>query len=545
MHANYRFIVDPRLQYHAQSMNADDYVDWNAVLQVIASSESQADSCPICLDLAAAPRMAKCGHIFCLQCLVRFMAAEQDETKIYDKKPRSKKCPLCEESIYMSEIKSVRWYSGNEGSAPREGTDVCLRLMKRRHGSTLALPRDGAEALAEDDDIPWFYAAEVMDYAHIMKGTAEYMLEQLEGDEAALIHQENENTDLFKDDTFQSFDRALRILQEAKERIKLIKSPVDGNNTVVGSRKTRATKHEDRPEAISNMSTQHMSSLQELQHRFESSGPTSNTEFFFYQGLRHYYLSPLDIRILKQAFGSFASFPATILPRVERVSTGHVVDDDLRKRSKWLGHLPRGCEVSFLECDWTDTVPKEVLGRFSEEIERRRRRNEEKDAMEEKARLKAERDEDYLRYAHVRRRLPDEPQPSWFREDEFQSLSHIEDDGIDSNHTSATPPWGHRAAESPFNSLASMSTSPSASRTVWGTQAVVTDGDSQHRIEHLSGQDDGWLQNWESDLLHHEDDLVAQAQALSITGDQSKVSGGKKKKAKKITLMSTTVRRGA
>jgi hypothetical protein len=49
-----------------------------------------------------------------------------------------------------------------------------------------------------------------------------------------------------------------------------------------------------------------------------------------------------------------------------------------------------------------------------------------------------------------------------------------------------------------------------------------------------------------------EDDLVAQAQALSLAGEAdakkpggSGGGGGKKKKQKKITLMSTNVRRGA
>ena len=69
---------------------------------------------------------------------------------------------------------------------------------------------------------------------------------------------------------------------------------------------------------------------------------SSDHPFYFYQALPHFYLSPLDIRILKTAFGDYSSFPATILPRVEHISTGHIVDDELRKRVKYLGHLPQG-----------------------------------------------------------------------------------------------------------------------------------------------------------------------------------------------------------
>ena len=62
--------------------------------------------------------------------------------------------------------------------------------------------------------------------------------------------------------------------------------------------------------------------------------------------------------------------------------------------------------------------------------------------------------------------------------------------------------------------------------------------------------EDGWLQGWEKDLLQ-EEEMIAQAQAMSL-GEEAesstaakKPAGGKGKKKKKITLMSTNVRRGA
>lgn len=46
----------------------------------------------------------------------------------------------------------MRWYTGQEGTPPREGDDVVLRLVMRQPGSTLALPRDGADALNKVSD---------------------------------------------------------------------------------------------------------------------------------------------------------------------------------------------------------------------------------------------------------------------------------------------------------------------------------------------------------------------------------------------------------
>ncbi|KIW07968.1 hypothetical protein, variant [Verruconis gallopava] len=592
VHANYRFIVDPRGDYHSQSVDPDVYPDWSNVLQILASSQSQVASCPICLGEPTAPRMARCGHIFCLPCLIRFMHADDESKRIPEKKARSKRCPICEDTIYMSETRPVRMYQGQEGLPPMEGGDVVLRLVKRDAGSTLALPRDGATSLRKDEDIPWYFAAEVMDFAHIMKGTEDYMLSQLDNDIEAVKLQEQEDALMFPDDTSEWSRRAVRMLEEAKEKVKGIGGPVAAVQPPAETVRERAP-IEFHPESSapamyniqhasgSGQSVSEISSVQtspptsiasaeqsDVQrkqlappqprlsgHQHGHSGNQAPPVYYYYQALLHYYLSPLDIRILREAFGHFSCFPATILPRVERVSTGHVVDDELRKRTKYLAHLPYGCEVNFLECDWTDTVAPEVLEKFRPEIERRRKRNEEKEAREEKARLNAEKEEE-KRYAHLRRRRPDSVTHAWTEED-FQPLGRSEaiegDVAAVTGGTGASPPWATSRQGSAFASLASISTSPNTARTVWGTAAVPPSSPPLYAEAEREPVDDGWLQGWEKDLLQ-EEDIVAQVQALSL-GESSKSGaasrnasgggGGKKKKKQKITLMSTTTRRGA
>lgn len=301
----------------------------------------------------------------------------------------------------------------------------------------------------------------------------------------------------------------------------------------------------DGPTAAATTSAQQQTPFKTRQQ--QQQGSTAPSEYYFYQALLHYYLSPLDIRILKDAFGNFASFPSTILPRVERVSTGHIVDDDLRRRIKYLAHLPYGCEVNFLECDWTDTVQPEILERYKKDIEARRKRNQDKEARDEKARLSAEAREEQ-RYAFARRRRVS-PERQRFAADDFQPLAA--DTGLSSSaeQMSTSPPWSNRRQGSQYASLASPGTSPSTSRTVWGTPAIASISPSLEPLPQPQGPvDDGWIQNWEEMLLS-EDQLVAQAQSLSINGESSKAASGptagKKKKAKKITLMSTNVRRGA
>lgn len=59
--------------------------------------------CPICLEALqeiVAPRVTKCGHIFCWPCLVRYLS--------YEQKHNWKKCPLCADPIQKKDVRRVR-----------------------------------------------------------------------------------------------------------------------------------------------------------------------------------------------------------------------------------------------------------------------------------------------------------------------------------------------------------------------------------------------------------------------------------------------------
>ncbi|TKA64031.1 hypothetical protein B0A55_10126 [Friedmanniomyces simplex] len=591
IHANYRFIVTPQGEYSAQAADADVHIDWSSVLQIIASPLSQNASCPICLGEPVAPRMPKCGHIFCMPCLIRYMHSDGDNARpAHEKKARWKKCPICEDSIYISETRPVRWYVGQEIDALREGTDVVLRLVKRKAGSTLAMPRESTDVVPKGEAIPWYFAAEVMDYARVMKGSEEYMLQQYDDAIAAIQQQEREDELMFGEDA-EWTSRAVRMLNEAKEKMKGIgnppaqpkkperqevkqdgRPPIKFNDSEEGvpqmylqqhasnapSAPTTTQETNDEPVSANDSAGVPSNStiprtLHEMRQRQNATRPEP-AEYLFYQAPLHYYLSPLDIRILKAAFNSYQHFPSSILPRVERVSNGHVVDDELRKRIKYLGHLPYGCEVGFLECDWTDTVPPHILEGFSDVLERRRKKHDEKEAREEKERVRIERlGEKELAHIRRARRVPslgEDPTLSVEWEALPTSTTYSQDATW---NEAASPPWPNRTT-SGFASLASPSTSPTAHRTVWGTAAIAAASEPDVLAalpsdNEFRQRDDGWLQGWERDLL--DEGLAARVGSGGGTGGSGSGSGGaggggkKGKKGKKITLMSTTARRGA
>lgn len=505
------------------------------------------------------------------------MHSTDDADQVPEKKARWKKCPICWDSVYISETRPVRWYTGQEGAPPREGDDVVLRLVMRQPGSTLALPRDGADVLGKSEDIPWYLAAEVTDYARIMKGSEEYMIGQYDSEIEELRRQETEDELMFGEEP-EWTRKAMKAIYEAKERIKGIGDPP--------APKEPAEKKPKRLPIQYNMLDEESSEMFFVQHTSKSgldlpervsaltaiesdaSTPEDNPKpqselqrknpgqskafragvneahhpdapYFFYQALLHYYLAPLDIRILKSAFGNFASFPSTLLPRVERVSTGHIMDDDLRKRTKYLSHLPYGCEVGFLECNWTDVVSPEILDQFKDDIEKRRKRNRDKENREEKDRLRAEKAEDDARWANARRKRPSVPQDTISHSD-FIPLAPSSLDA-----STSSPPWPSRQGSS-FATLASPSTSPSAPRTVWGTALIGAHSPEMRPHQPDHDADDGWLQSWEQELKE-EDELIARVQESSLNSDENvrPGGGGGKKKKKKITLMSTNARRAA
>jgi hypothetical protein len=258
--------------------------------------------------------------------------------------------------------------------------------------------------------------------------------------------------------------------------------------------------------------------------------------YLFYQprSASHYYLAGLDIRILRHAFAEYENFPSAILARVEHITSPQTIDDDFCRRVKYLGHLPSGSQISFLECDWSEMIEKDVLATFTPEIEKRRRLRREKLVKEEKERETEERSRRYGR----------RPMTTYV-DDDGGSRSHDSEDvkWVIANAVAAvqtgTSPLPDTLSTSPF---ATAALSTSADRTVWGTPRVAsttttplppsTPKEVEVEDPDEPGESGGmWIQNWEEMLRTDKVDV-------------SKNHGSRKKKGKKLVLMSNSVQRG-
>ncbi|KAI1320290.1 hypothetical protein EDD11_001505 [Mortierella claussenii] len=127
-----------------------------------------------------------------------------------------------------------------------------------------------------------------------------------------------------------------------------------------------------------------------LQRRTRASNQVT-TMFYFYQAANghHLYLQPLDIRILKQHFDTYNKFPDTITVKVLGIEETSLTEE-VRKKCKYLGHLPLGCEVSFLDVALESIVGEEGVKPFETELRMRRSKRLEKEAREERERVARE-----------------------------------------------------------------------------------------------------------------------------------------------------------
>ena len=504
-------------------------------------------ACPICLlETPVAPRMTHCGHIACLPCFIRYFADEDVATGLRGTSLKFRNCPICWDSIQFSEIKSVRWYSIDDGtdeentivaSEPREGFDVAMRLFMRKPGTTLALPRDDYIALSQvavlpNGDVPWHYVPEILHYAWIVKGSGQYMAKEANREIEELERMEKEDETAFGDDGFWTQKAIKRIRDTTYDDIG--EGPASQTNLALS---TAIRKAETLDRVSENVPHQYL----------PTSPPLRDTPYLFYQprSASHYYLSGLDVRILKSAFGEYENFPSAILARVEHITSPQTIDDDFRRRVKYLSHLPSGCQVSFLECNWSEMVDQKVLEMFSYEIEKRRRMRREKLVREEKERENEER---------IRRfgRRGMETNAS-YPEDDFFFGSKIQD-SEDVKWVIANALAGVQSGTSPdvTSTLpATIQTSPSTdlsiSRTVWGTPRIPSTATQPTTATTVlpstpkevagnesdeTGESGGmWTKNWEEILK-------------ADNADALKNRNSRKKKGKKLILMSNSVHRG-
>ncbi|KXN88938.1 RING finger protein 10 [Leucoagaricus sp. SymC.cos] len=466
VNAQYRFVMNPNGDYTVHFADPDIFFQWSDILQVIiprstllASAAPTGDrpllgqgdnqtSCPICLAAPTAPRMTKCGHIFCFPCILHYLGTSDNKWA---------RCPICFDSVNERQLKSVKWFdvnivtfedvnnalpevsssSSSIDNSPRPGTILRMRLIERPQITTLALPRSHTwpSELLPPHQAPFHFLPDVYSFSKFMLATPTYIVSDLTRDLDELAS-ERRLLARMKDDLGLSFvDRA-----EAKVRQQIANATALNSPILQGQiEKTTKDQHDleeraafrerrQRDEqslqeeipveflAIKSTGTQtpissappeshQVSNSQDSlprspapqprshpRHRRNINPPPPTTQSYYYyqaaSGLPIYF-HPLDIRILLAHFNNYTAFPDTIDVRVEAFSES-TIDDDLRKRCKYLAHMPEGADVVFIEADLEGVVGLEGLKNFEGSLKSRTTRRQEKGKKDDRAKAKAE-----------------------------------------------------------------------------------------------------------------------------------------------------------
>ncbi|MCJ8735426.1 hypothetical protein PDJAM_G00246750 [Pangasius djambal] len=409
LQANCQFVVIDDQDYQAHFTDPDTLVSWDCVQQVRIYSH-EVPSCPICLYPPVAAHITRCGHIYCWPCMLHYLSLSEKTWS---------KCPICYEAVHSADLKSV---VAMETRQYVPGDVITMRLMRREKGVLVALP--SSQWVKVEEPIR-FGDVRLSSYSKLLLASQDQVLGLLAEERAALQAQLKQEQD---DPQACFIQSALLQLQEREDSLLKRNVPDKGGVEGADMRKLSLTEPTAAEVAVNKLTSskpvlQYASAFDdEIQETAEElpevspepevteaaeqvpdgpgeealtheAEPQQNSQhgpyYYFYQAEdgQQMFLHPVNVRCLLREYGSLENSPQSISATVVEIE-GHTVNEDVRRRHRYLSHLPLTCEFSICELNLQPPVlSKETLDSFSDDLERRRRARQKK-ARDEKRREK-------------------------------------------------------------------------------------------------------------------------------------------------------------
>uniref|UniRef100_A0A3Q3WG22 E3 ubiquitin-protein ligase RNF10 n=1 Tax=Mola mola TaxID=94237 RepID=A0A3Q3WG22_MOLML len=328
LQANCQFVVTDDQDYKAHFTDPDTLVNWDCVQQVRIYSH-EVPSCPICLYPPVAARITRCGHIFCWPCMLHYLSLSDKSWS---------KCPICYEAVHTADLKSVIAMETRQYAV---GDVITMRLMRREKGSLVAMP---SSQWVKVEEPVRFGDARLSPYSKLLLTSPAQALSLVEEEKAVLraqLSQEEDAQGCF-------IQSALCLLQVTKPKVLYVRDDV-----------------------------KHM-----FHHIFLLLLCLPAAD-----GCQQMFLHPVNVRCLLREYGSLEASPDSITATVVEI-VGHTVTEEIRRRHRYLAHLPLTCEFSICELALQPPVLSKVtLDTFADELEKRKRMRQKK-VREEKRREK-------------------------------------------------------------------------------------------------------------------------------------------------------------
>lgn len=302
--------------------SADEPFDWLSIEMVLVP-EIENVLCPICLDVPCTARFTRCGHIYCLPCLLQFFQTSEAAPDGLGNNWRT--CPVCAEPLHLKQLRPIKFCPATE---PQEGDIFHSILIKKPVGSLHpqqpTFPNDSLTSLSP--------------FQRLIPISRTFVLNQIMTPELVYLRSELKKRKSFGEESLElSFHEAAIKFIEDQRKVLL---DLDQNNKSNNNSTNRA----------------------------------NVVDFYYYHQSRdglNVFLHPLCMKILKHHFNTYDSIPSELsLPiiQLERV----LVNASNRKRFKYLDHLSLGTQIILVEVDLRSIVSASTLQSHQKELSLRK-----------------------------------------------------------------------------------------------------------------------------------------------------------------------------
>ncbi|KAF7492701.1 RING finger protein 10 [Sarcoptes scabiei] len=336
VHANCQLVIAEKSNLIGQLENPDLFSEWHAIEEVIYSSKTDDLYCPICLHYPIAARMTRCGHIYCLPCILHYLSLCEE---------KNRPCPICFAEFKQIDLKSVLIQSKTNYLI---GQTITFDLMKIRKLSILPVASNQQEQFKYSFNVRNF--DERFDRFHkLFLSTRSHKLDVVKREinelENELNHCDKENQS-----EICFIESALQQLSQKKLELEI---------------------------DIVEISILDLLNI-------EKNDLKTNDYIYFYQCSdgQHIYLHSINIRMLKHQFQELRNCPESISGKIVELHYQKITEE-CRRRFSHLRHLPISCEFIIAEIEFNDAiVSRQTLDQFSREIKSRSRKRNRKDRVQ-------------------------------------------------------------------------------------------------------------------------------------------------------------------
>lgn len=365
LQANCQFCVSENGNYDVHFVDPDLPVPWDRVERVRVWNEVPS-SCPICLYPPFVPKITRCGHIYCWPCILHYLALGDGG---------SQKCPICHEMVHGKELRSVEEYHDETAVA---GGEMTMRLMCCSRSNAVPRSAGDIEVDASESEVGRDVKIVKISPLDVLNRIIEMETQQLKDRKLAGDLEPVEM--MFVDSAIKE--------SEMREAEVIAAISEDCSNGLSVSETMDAENNSEIQDDVMNTEDEDSNADdKKLTVSSMDQKPKSDKDlYYFYQceDGRHLYIHGLNIKCLLKEYKDFAHCPKVIQGRILEIE-GFTMTQNLRKRHRYLSHLPLMCEFKVVELDLeVPLLSQETLGEFQEQMERRATYRRKKERSETK-----------------------------------------------------------------------------------------------------------------------------------------------------------------